>query len=727
MANKQFSTADVELDYMALEVAQHHADGDYDDDDIFDGIEFDADVEDTSSEIQDDSFIEADDEILEVIQRLTETVDSEIETIDYGFEEGTEVENLTGYGVETPASDSRSTENLSPSQMDHSTVDYTELEVAGELKGGHDTEYTGFLSNVSIASRIAMLMAIPLVALATLAVFSNYTLNQNRFALNNISELSQEVAKDQILIDDISTQLLLTLHEAHVGTITFGEGASRLESFKKRFATESAQHGDDADLQRLPKVLDSALVLLSKKDRAGLELFLLNDLGPIIRPVNTVLDQEFTEHLDEVKNNISESEASISKFLTLGTLLAGLGMLLSFFLGLSIFRSISNPIANLSETLDKISDGDLQARTSLTGDNELTVLGDTFNYMVGERIATQQQVTAENEQLNDSVFTLLEAVAELAERDLTVRAQVTEDATGPLADAINELADQTATVLKQVRKIAVSVEAASQMVNRTALSVNKLSQHEQEEAQATANQLGEIVQNLGSVAQSASQANELAGTTSSATQNAQKTVSDTLENMNGIRSNVQETGKRLKRLGERSQEISQIIDVINNLSERTTVLALNASMQAASAGEAGRGFSIIAEEIQRLSENSRESTDRISTLVTNIQQEANATITNMDATIEQVLDGSTLAEDAAQQMQATLAVTTRLVDSVDQIAKSSSEQAEVSQGLQVRADRILESTQSTGQELITLTNLTRKMANYGKQLVKAVNVFKLEM
>jgi methyl-accepting chemotaxis protein len=112
--------------------------------------------------------------------------------------------------------------------------------------------------------------------------------------------------------------------------------------------------------------------------------------------------------------------------------------------------------------------------------------------------------------------------------------------------------------------------------------------------------------------------------------------------------------------------------------------------------------------------------------VSNIQQEANATISNMDATIEQVLDGSTLAEDAAQQMRATLDATTRLVASVDQIAKSSAEQADISKGLQVRADRILESTQSTGKELLSLTNLTKKMADYGKQLVKSVNVFKLE-
>jgi methyl-accepting chemotaxis protein len=253
-----------------------------------------------------------------------------------------------------------------------------------------------------------------------------------------------------------------------------------------------------------------------------------------------------------------------------------------------------------------------------------------------------------------------------------------------------------------------------------------LAQSEQVEAEETAAQLESMLQRLDGIAASAQQANQVADTTSNTTRHAQETVSRSVENMTNIRDTVQETGKRLKRLGERSQEISQIIDVINNLSERTTVLALNASMQATAAGDAGRGFSMIAEEIQRLAENSRDSTNQIATLVRNIQQEANTTIATMDNTIAQVVSGSTLAEEAAQQMQATLEATNELVTSVEQIATASAEQVAVSKDLQNRAERILESTQATGKELLSLTGLTRDMAEYGQSLVKSVNVFKLE-
>jgi len=196
--------------------------------------------------------------------------------------------------------------------------------------------------------------------------------------------------------------------------------------------------------------------------------------------------------------------------------------------------------------------------------------------------------------------------------------------------------------------------------------------------------------------------------------------------MSNIRVTVQETGKRIKQLGERSEEISNVIDIINTIAERTTVLALNASMQAVKAGDAGKGFAVIAEEIQRLSETSRESTSEISTLVNNIQQETNTTIATMDKTIKQVIDGSTKAGEAVTQMQSVLSSTNELVGAVDKIATASLDQVSISQNLKVKAEGILESTQTTGQELLSLTGLSRNMSEYAQQLVVSVNAFTLE-
>ena len=196
--------------------------------------------------------------------------------------------------------------------------------------------------------------------------------------------------------------------------------------------------------------------------------------------------------------------------------------------------------------------------------------------------------------------------------------------------------------------------------------------------------------------------------------------------MTEIRETVQETGKRIKRLGERSQEITHIIDLINTITERTTLLALNASMQALSAGEAGKEFSIIAEEIQRLAEGSRESTDQITHLVNNIQQETRTTMATMDNTIEQVVIGSSLAEEASEQMQLTLNATNKLTHSVEVIAQASKEQASISNKLRLRTSEILRTTEATGREMGLLNDLTKGMVQDTQMLVQAVSVFKLE-
>jgi len=211
----------------------------------------------------------------------------------------------------------------------------------------------------------------------------------------------------------------------------------------------------------------------------------------------------------------------------------------------------------------------------------------------------------------------------------------------------------------------------------------------------------------------------MADTASESTKRAHESVTDTLTGMSDIRSTVQETGKRIKQLGERSQEISHVIEIIETIAERTTLLALNASMQAVAAGDEGKGFSVIAEEIQRLAESSRESTGQISTLVRN-------TIETMDKTIEQVVDGSLKAEDAADQMEKVLKTTSELVGAVDQIAVASKDQVNISQDLKNKAEGILKSTQVTGQELLSLTGLSRNMSDYAQQLVTSVDVFKLD-
>jgi methyl-accepting chemotaxis protein len=226
-----------------------------------------------------------------------------------------------------------------------------------------------------------------------------------------------------------------------------------------------------------------------------------------------------------------------------------------------------------------------------------------------ERETIADKVKKDNDALNDSIIEILRSVAKAAQGDLTVQAPVREDVTGALSDAINSMADSTAKTLAKVAAASHEVRSASQ--------------------------------------------------------EGRDTVHQTARGMNDIRGTIQETGKRIKRLGERSQEITGIVKLIDDIAERTSVLALNANMQAAVAGEAGRGFRVVADEVQRLAERSKEATDQIGKLVGTIQAETNDTMSTMDRAIGEVVKGGELAEKAAAKVSHLDELGGQLLESVE--------------------------------------------------------------
>jgi methyl-accepting chemotaxis protein len=237
--------------------------------------------------------------------------------------------------------------------------------------------------------------------------------------------------------------------------------------------------------------------------------------------------------------------------------------------------------------------------------------------------------------------------------------------------------------------------------------------------------LGEATQTMNRVATLAEQSNVSAEQATAATNTALDTVNGTVKGMESIRETIAETEKRIKRLGERSQEITGIVNLINTISERTHVLALNASMQAAVAGEAGRGFAVVAEEVQRLAESSRNATQQIGTLVNNIQLETNETISTVNRTIGQVVQGSEQAQKAGEQMRLTQDITAKLVAQVQRIAEGSDQQKEMSAQLLLSVKHIGASTERTAQQIGAQNKETESLLHSARRLVESVNVFKL--
>lgn len=390
-----------------------------------------------------------------------------------------------------------------------------------------------------------------------------------------------------------------------------------------------------------------------------------------------------------------------------------------------VYRGVMNPLNQLRAAIARIEGGAYDVRVKLRSQDELGSVGRAFDKLLDDRAALLKTTAADNERLNNSVIGLFSAMGALAQKDLTVRAPVTDDIIGTLGDAINQLTDVTATVLQHVTKVAGVVEAASERMKQQSDVVNEMAKEEDVIVVRLISNLETAMASIGEVAIFARDSNRAAAEATKSTESAMQTVQATLVGMNAIRETISEMEKRIKRLGERSQEISQIVNLINTISERTHVLSLNAAMQAAMAGEAGRGFAVVAEEVQRLAENSRQATGQIANLVQNIQVETNDTIATVNKTIEQVVNESELAHDAGEKMRETHEATARLVRLVATIATSSAEQTRIASVLRTAADEIAQFTEKTAEQLVAQNQSAGSLVSASQKLVEAISVFKL--
>lgn len=399
--------------------------------------------------------------------------------------------------------------------------------------------------------------------------------------------------------------------------------------------------------------------------------------------------------------------------------------LLAVFAGLRLARSINVPVGRLHATVQKVAAGDLEARTGPAGTDEIGQLAGAFDQLLDEKVAELARAQRENEQLNNSVIDIMTSVAQLAQRDLNVKVPVSEDVTGAVSDAINMLTGATVQALRQVDQISTRVSDGSGRVRQRADVVLKLADEASHQANAASQELGATATALRQIGEQAQGAGRDAERALGATGEALAVVRATVEGIAASRDQIRETEKRVKRLAERSQEISTAVGIIGQIAERTSVLALNASMQAVAAGDAGRGFGVVADEVKRLAENAREATQQIAGLVGAIQADTAETLQAMNGTIAQVVDISRLADRAGAQMHDTRAATEALVDAVRAISSTTRAQGEASQRLLDRAYELIGASQRTLDEIQQQRGDAEQLSESASALVRTVSVFRL--
>ena len=468
-----------------------------------------------------------------------------------------------------------------------------------------------------------------------------------------------------------------------------------------------------------------AVVQAANNDSVGLEKA-RSDFSSTYKAIGKELPS-IREKLETVLRNAKERSQSVaqsSSYLIWSMMaLAGLLVMLLSFL---FYSSFSTKLVKITQTIASINNGQLEARTQLAATNELGKLGRSLDGLLDDRLSSMEKTSKESEALNNSVIGLLQTVFQLGNRDLTARAPVSEDIIGTVSSSINQLSEETGNTLLGIRGIADQVLQASESVRSQAQVVDAAAEQGQRSLRSMTSSLNQAAEQLVQVAALSGQSSEVANKTALATESARVTVGTTVAGMGTLRSRMSEMEDRFKHLAERTKEITTAVGLVNALTERTNLLALSASTQAAAAGDAGRGFMVVAQEVRRLSDSSQQTTAQISQLVNNIQNETSDTLINMNRLVASVTQQAVSAQKAGEDMVQSQTATTELVEMVQRIAAFAQQQTKIAAQLQTDLSAMRVGTEKTVEASAAQSSSADTLVSYSRRLTESVGQFKLQ-
>ncbi|MDE1463317.1 methyl-accepting chemotaxis protein [Spartinivicinus poritis] len=354
----------------------------------------------------------------------------------------------------------------------------------------------------------------------------------------------------------------------------------------------------------------------------------------------------------------------------------------------------------------------------------IAVIGIGFVLVVDSRNRLRETAEA-NEANQNAILRLLDELADLADGDLTVSATVTEDFTGAIADSINFSIDQLRQLVTTINETAVQVSSAAQETQATAMHLAEASEHQAQEIAGASAAVNQMAVSIDQVSANAAESAAVAERSVGIANKGNEVVQNTIAGMDTIREQIQDTSKRIKRLGESSQEIGDIVSLINDIADQTNILALNAAIQASMAGDAGRGFAVVADEVQRLAERSSAATKQIEALVKTIQTDTNEAVISMEQTTAEVVKGARLAQDAGVSLEEIEKVSKHLADLIQNISNAARQQASSAGHISNTMNVIQEITSQTSAGTNATANSIGNLAELATEMRKSVAGFKL--
>jgi methyl-accepting chemotaxis protein len=393
-------------------------------------------------------------------------------------------------------------------------------------------------------------------------------------------------------------------------------------------------------------------------------------------------------------------------------------------------RKVKDRLFGLVEVCRYYANGDRSVRAKVNGDDELAMLAASLNALLDNPGVAQGGASFASggndaAALQAQIEKLLQEVSAVGDGDLRVQAEVTPDTLGVLADSFNYMIEELAKVVGRVQTTAVQVTNATRRILDRSAELAQASETQVAQIAQTSEAVEALAVFIQNVARNAQLSAEVAQEALRSASSGQQSVRQTIEGMLLIRENVQETSKKIKRLGERSNEIGEIVRIIEDIADQTNLLALNAAIQSAMAGEHGRGFAVVADEIRLLAERSTESTKRIATLVKSIQGDTYEAVVAMEDSTQEVVKGSQLADEAGRSLNSIYSAVERQAQMIESIARAANDQTSVSEAVAVAMSQISEITRQTNIGTQEAAGSVSYLAELSDQLRSSVSTFRL--
>ena len=519
---------------------------------------------------------------------------------------------------------------------------------------------------------------------------------------------------------------LLGLAEEIAALSVQSGGSLRQNAMTSQLVMLTQRMAKNANTMLAGDVVDPEVAFLLGKDTNTFRDILQGLLqGSEALRVARVSDGEMREKLAELEDGFKQYQAAVSDIL---------GNMQRLVNAKRATRDIFNDSETLlltSESLNTGYTGELaERRGNFVVLAVVSLLALCVLLFIGKVYVDDGRLRAEeSERVNranqDAILRLLDEISNLANGDLTVRARVTEDITGAIADSINYTIDELRRLVASITDASQQVTAATQEAQSVSSQLLQAAQRQSTEIQGAGQSVTTMAQSMTDVSEKANDSSKVAETSLHAAEQGAQAVQNAIRGMNDIREQIQETSKRIKRLGESSQEIGEIVQLISDITEQTNVLALNAAIQAASAGEAGRGFTVVAEEVQRLAERSAEATKHISAIVKSIQRDTQDAVEAMERSTQGVVQGTRTADQADQALREIRSVSQRLAELIGSISSATQEQATSATKVAANMKVILGITQLTTEGTKKTAGSAARLTALADGLKSSVAGFKL--